>query len=160
LDFFYIVAEVREALNATGLAAHRLDIEITEGILVSKADHIIAALTKLRALGVGIALDDFGTGYSSLSYLKLLKPDKLKIDRSFVRDLPHDADDHALTQAIMAMAQALQITVVAEGVEEAAQRDLLLKLGCTLQQGYLFGKPMPAAELAARLAAAAAAASA
>ncbi len=151
---------VRVAMRRHGMQRGELELELTESALLADTEGALRTIARLREAGAQLSIDDFGTGYSSLSYLKLLKPDKLKIDRSFVRDLPHDADDHALTQAIMAMAQALQITVVAEGVEEAAQRDLLLKLGCTLQQGYLFGKPMPAAELAARLAAAAAAASA
>jgi EAL domain-containing protein (putative c-di-GMP-specific phosphodiesterase class I) len=96
-------------------------------------------------------IDDFGTGFSSLSYLKMLKPDKLKIDRSFVRDLPDDPDDRALVQAIIGMAQALSITVVGEGVETEAQCEMLRKFGCRLQQGYLHGRPMPAAAFAAAL---------
>jgi EAL domain-containing protein (putative c-di-GMP-specific phosphodiesterase class I) len=97
---------------------------------------------------VTLAIDDFGTGYSSLSYLKRLRPDKLKIDRSFVRDLPDDTDDRALTEAIVGIAQALSIAVVAEGVETPAQRDFLRGLGCTLQQGYLLGRPLAADAIA------------
>ena len=147
---------VRAAMRRYGMKRGELELELTESALLADTEGALRTIARLREAGAQLSIDDFGTGYSSLSYLKLLKPDKLKIDRSFVRDLPYDADDHALTQAIMAMAQALQITVVAEGVEEPAQRDLLLKLGCSLHQGYLFGKPMPAADLAARLAAAAA----
>ncbi|MBA4177161.1 MAG: hypothetical protein C0505_11470 [Leptothrix sp. (in: Bacteria)] len=143
---------VRAAMRRHGMKRGELEIELTESALLADTDGALRTIAGLREAGALLSIDDFGTGYSSPSYLKLLKPDKLKIDRSFVRDLPHDADDHALTQAIMAMAQALQITVVAEGVEETAQRDLLLKLGCVLQQGYLFGRPMPASELGARLA--------
>jgi len=142
---------VRAAMQRHGMVRGELELELTESALLTDTPGALRTVERLRDAGALLAIDDFGTGYSSLSYLKRLKPDKLKIDRSFVRDLPDDADDHALTQAIIAMARMLQITVVAEGVEEPAQRDLLLQLGCSLQQGYLFGRPMPAADLAARL---------
>jgi len=136
---------VRAALERHGMHPRQLELELTESTLLSDTEGAMRTVARLRSLGTVLAIDDFGTGYSSLSYLKLLKPDKLKIDRSFVRDLPEDPDDHALTQAIIGIAGALSITVVAEGVESLSQRDLLLRLGCDLQQGFLYGRPMSAA---------------
>jgi len=143
---------LRSALRKHDIRPGELELELTESTLMSDTEAVQATVASLRELGVMLAIDDFGTGYSSLSYIKRLRPDKLKIDRSFVRDLPADADDRALTEAIVSIAQALSITVVAEGVETPAQRDYLLGLGCALQQGYLIGKPMPAENLASRLA--------
>jgi EAL domain-containing protein (putative c-di-GMP-specific phosphodiesterase class I) len=100
----------------------------------------------LGAIGVPLVIDDFGTGYSSLAYLKRLRPAKLKIDRSFIQDLPDNADDRALTLAILRIAQALQIDVVAEGVETALQRAFLAQNGCTLMQGWLAGRALTADE--------------
>jgi EAL domain-containing protein (putative c-di-GMP-specific phosphodiesterase class I) len=102
-------------------------------------------------MGVRIAIDDFGTGYSSLSYLKRFPAQMVKIDRSFIRGLPDDRDDTAITQAVIAMAHSLGLMVVAEGVESGDQLALLERLGCDEAQGYLLGRPMPAAELAERL---------
>jgi diguanylate cyclase (GGDEF)-like protein len=146
-----LAESVRSALRQHGLRAGELELELTESTLLSDTDVALRTLARLRDAGALLAIDDFGTGFSSLSYLKMLKPDKLKIDRSFVRDLPDDPDDRALVQAIIGMAQALAITVVGEGVETEAQRDLLQKLGCRLQQGYLHGRPMPAAAFATLL---------
>ena len=148
--------QVRAALARHGVAPGRLELELTESALLSDRDgpaieRALALLDPLRRLGVGLALDDFGTGYSSLSYLKLLKPDKLKIDRSFVRDLPGDDDDHTLTQAIVALARALGIEVVAEGVETEAQRECLRAMGCRRHQGWLYGRAVPADQVAQRL---------
>jgi len=138
---------VRTAMHEHGLKAGELELELTESALLSDTDinTALRMVARLRQTGALLVIDDFGTGFSSLSYLKVLKPDKLKIDRSFVNDLPGDADSHALVQTIIAIARAMSINVVGEGVETAAQRDLLLSLGCRLQQGYLHGRPMPAA---------------
>jgi EAL domain-containing protein (putative c-di-GMP-specific phosphodiesterase class I) len=108
-------------------------------------------LEQLHAMGVKISIDDFGTGYSSLSYLKRFPAQAVKIDRSFISGLPTDGDDTAITHAVIAMAHSLGLNVVAEGVETAAQLALLHKLGCDEAQGFLLGRPMPAADLAARL---------
>jgi len=135
-------------------------VEITESALIDDPDNAAATLSRIKDMGLTISLDDFGTGYSSLSYIKRLRPDKLKIDRSFVKDLPDDADDRALTEAIVSIAQALSISVVAEGVETPEQRDYLLGLGCRLQQGYLHGRPLGADKMLALMSARSAAAEA
>jgi diguanylate cyclase (GGDEF)-like protein len=144
---------LRHALDVHDIQPGELELELTESTLMADTDAAQAIVGGLRELGVALAIDDFGTGYSSLSYIKRLRPDKLKIDRSFVKDLPADADDRALTEAIVSIAQALSITVVAEGVETVEQRQYLLGQGCALQQGYLHGKPMPAEQLAQLMAA-------
>jgi diguanylate cyclase (GGDEF)-like protein len=138
---------LQTALQTYDIRPGELELELTESTLMADTDAAQAMVASLRELGVALAIDDFGTGYSSLSYIKRLRPDKLKIDRSFVKDLPDDADDRALTAAIVSIAQALAITVVAEGVETPEQRDYLLGLGCVLQQGYLHGRPMSAQQL-------------
>ena len=145
---------VRSAMRQHGLGPGELELELTESTLLADTDAALRTVERLRDAGATLAVDDFGTGFSSLSYLKRLKPDRLKIDRSFVRDLPDDPDDRALVQAIVGMARALGIDVIAEGVETPAQRDWLAEHGGRLQQGYLHGKPMPAAEFAQRLGAA------
>jgi diguanylate cyclase (GGDEF)-like protein len=132
------------AMQAHGIAPGELSIELTESMLLADGDAGLQTLAGLQARGVALSVDDFGTGYSSLSYLKRVRPDTVKIDRSFVRDLPDDGDDRALVQAILGIARALGINVVAEGVETTAQRDWLLAQGCTLQQGWLWGRPGPA----------------
>jgi EAL domain-containing protein (putative c-di-GMP-specific phosphodiesterase class I) len=147
-----LVDVLRAALRRHGIEPGELELELTESTLMSDTEMAQATVASLRELGVALAIDDFGTGYSSLSYIKRLRPDKLKIDRSFVRDLPADADDRALTEAIVSIAQALSIAIVAEGVETAEQRDYLLRLGCALQQGYLHGKPQGADKLVALMA--------
>ena len=142
-----IVDTVRQVLDDTGLPPERLELEVTEGFMLTGYDQGLAILDGLKALGVGLSIDDFGTGYSSLSYLKRLPIDRLKIDRSFVADLPDDAEDRAISSTIIAMARALNLQVTAEGVETDAQRRLLSDLGCDELQGYLIARPMPAEEV-------------
>jgi diguanylate cyclase (GGDEF)-like protein/PAS domain S-box-containing protein len=140
---------VAELLNTAGLPASALEIEITESTLMADSDRARAALSRLRELGVRIAVDDFGTGYSSLAYLKELPVQELKIDRSFVRDVRVGGSDLAIIESIVDLAHKLGLKVVAEGVEDAATRSELARLGCDQAQGYYFGRPMPAAQLAA-----------
>jgi EAL domain-containing protein (putative c-di-GMP-specific phosphodiesterase class I) len=137
------VASVVRVLAATGANPHRLRLELTESMLHSDLDETIARMTALRELGVRFSLDDFGTGYSSLSYLKRLPLDQLKIDRSFVKDLPDEAHDAAIARTILALADTMGMAVVAEGVETVAQFDFLRAAGCGGFQGYLFGRPGP-----------------
>jgi diguanylate cyclase (GGDEF)-like protein len=141
---------VVEVLGATGLSPHRLELEITESLLINKTIDTAGKLQQLKSLGVSIALDDFGTGYSSLSSLALLPIDKLKIDRSFVTALDGENDTaRAVIRTIIGLGRALDMTVVAEGIESQAQFDILLSEGGQLVQGYLFSKPLPAAEIEA-----------
>ena len=146
-----LVETLRKAMQRHGVLADELELELTESALMSDDETTQRVVAVLREIGVALVVDDFGTGYSSLSYLKRLRPDKLKIDRSFVQDLPGDADDCALTQAILSMARALGIAVVAEGVETVEQRNFLAGYGCAMLQGYLTGRPQPAVELEAQL---------
>ena len=144
---------IRKILAETGCDPAAVELEITESTAMEHADESAAVLNTLHRLGLGIAIDDFGTGYSSLSYLKRFPVDKLKIDRSFIMDIPADLNDAAIARAIIQMATSLGLTVVAEGVETQAQRDFLALHGCRLLQGYWYAKPMDAgafAEFAAR----------
>jgi len=142
-----LALRISAALAATGLSPRRLEIEITEAVLIRDDEAALAILHQLRAIGVRIALDDFGTGYSSLSYLKRFPFDKIKIDRSFVADMIEVAGSSSIVQAIVSIAAALKMTTTAEGVETEAQRELLRQLGCTDMQGYLFSRPVPAADV-------------
>jgi len=135
---------VLSALNESGLPASALVLEITESVLMARAAESIDILRDLRQLGIRLSIDDFGTGYSSLAYLKHLPANTLKIDRSFIQDIPDDEDAVAIVTGIMALAHSLRMEVVAEGVETQAQRDALGRLDCDLLQGYLFSKPLPA----------------
>ena len=135
------------ALAASGLPARRLEVEITEAILIRDDETALAILHQLRHIGVRIALDDFGTGYSSLSYLKRFPFDKIKIDRCFVSDIDAAGGSSSIVQAVVNIAGALNMTTVAEGVETETQQALLRELGCTQMQGYLFSPPRPAAEV-------------
>ena len=123
-----------------------IELELTESSLMENVERLRTTLSELKALGITLSLDDFGTGYSSLSYLKQFSLDNLKIDRSFVRDLPGDADDAAIARTIVAMAHQLRMTVTAEGVETKEQSEFLCQLGCDQLQGYFFGRPVPAAD--------------
>jgi diguanylate cyclase (GGDEF)-like protein len=147
-----VVEEVKEALAKSGLPAHRLDIEITEGIFMTNVRAVTEALQKLRQLGVGIALDDFGTGYSSLSYIGRLPIDKIKIDQSFVKRLPGDQQAGVIIRAVMMLSEALDKIVIAEGIETADQAWMLKMMGCKVGQGYHFGRPKSAAEMRAMFA--------
>jgi diguanylate cyclase (GGDEF)-like protein len=135
---------VEQALADTGLAPSLLELEITESTLMENAQDTLEALHRLRSLGVRLSIDDFGTGYSSLSYLKRFPVDIIKIDRSFVRDVPHDADDASIVTGIIALAHSLRLDVVAEGVETEAQLQFLREQSCDLMQGYLLSPPLPA----------------
>lgn len=143
--------DVKSVLKRTGLPPEYLELEITESVLLNHTDTAIHTLTELKNLGVRISIDDFGTGFSSLSYLKNLPIDQMKIDRSFVSEVPHDEDDAAITLAIIALAHNLGLKTVAEGVETREQLDFLLCNGCDEFQGYLLSHPMPLAELLAFL---------
>ena len=144
-----LVDVVRAALAASGLSPRLLELEITEGHILKRVEHCIDTLHQLKALGITLAIDDFGTGYSSLSYLKRLPVDRLKIDRSFVEGVPADHDDVAIVATILAMARNLGLAVIAEGVETPDQLAHLTAAQCAEYQGYLLGRPMPAADIPA-----------
>ena len=142
-----LALRIAGALADSGLAPCRLELEITEAVLIRDDEAALSILHQLRAIGVRIALDDFGTGYSSLSYLKRFPFDKIKIDRCFVADIAETSGAPVIVQAVVNIAAASNMTTVAEGVETEAQREMLRALGCTEMQGYLFSKPKPAAEV-------------
>ncbi len=139
-----ILETVRRVLAETGLPASKLELEVTESFIMDRTDTLVSVLKSLRHLGVTISVDDFGTGYSSLARLKRLPIDRLKIDRSFVRDLPFDDDDTAITRAVIALGRSLGLRVIAEGVENAEQAAFLLQAGCHEAQGYYYSKPVSA----------------
>jgi diguanylate cyclase (GGDEF)-like protein/PAS domain S-box-containing protein len=134
-------------LKALCCNPHLLELEITEGLLLQHAASTLAILDRMQTMGLRLAIDDFGTGYSSLGYLRRFPIDSLKIDRSFVHDIPEDEDDSAITTAIIVLAQSLKLDVIAEGVETEAQRDFLRARGCHMMQGLLFSRPLPAEEI-------------
>jgi EAL domain-containing protein (putative c-di-GMP-specific phosphodiesterase class I) len=142
-----LVSTVKEALKVSGLPAHRLELEITESVLLQNSEATLAVLHELRGFGVRISLDDFGTGYSSLSYLRSFPFDKIKIDRSFVSELATRDESMAIVRAVTGLGKSLGIVTTAEGVETDAQFNLLRQEGCTQAQGYLFSRPRPAAEV-------------
>lgn len=142
---------VRRTLEETGFEPGRLQLEITESVLMSDAESAVGMLRAFKSMGVRISVDDFGTGYSSLSYLKRLPIDILKIDKSFVRDTPGDEEDVAIVRAIIALARALRLTTVAEGVETAEQADFLRQERCDRFQGYHFGRPVDSVDIDSRL---------
>ena len=146
------VGQVLGVLARTGARARRLKLELTESLLVTHVEDVIAKMNLLKTHGVGFSLDDFGTGYSSLSYLKRLPLDQLKIDQGFVRDILVDPNDTAISRTIVALAESLGLQAIAEGVETQAQRDLLASQGCHAYQGYLFGRPLPIDQFEAALA--------
>jgi EAL domain-containing protein (putative c-di-GMP-specific phosphodiesterase class I) len=135
-------ARVAATLEASGLEADLLELELTESMVMQQPERVAQVLRELKGMGITLAIDDFGTGYSSLSYLKRFPLDFLKIDRSFVKDIPENSEDVAITSAIIAMAKSLGLQLIAEGVETQAQRDFLQRQRCHHAQGYLFSKPI------------------
>ncbi|MET0568580.1 MAG: EAL domain-containing protein, partial [Hyphomicrobiaceae bacterium] len=144
-----LVAVVIEALESSGLPAERLELEVTESLLLDQDPKTLQLLHLLQHLGVRIALDDFGTGYSSLSYLRSFPFDKIKIDQTFVRDLPQRDDCAAIVTAVAQLAQSLKMTTVAEGVETALHLSMVRAAGCSQAQGYLFSRPVPTSDIVA-----------
>lgn len=140
------IATVRRVLAETGLPAKHLDLEVTETFVMEHVDVTFELLNELRALGVMLSIDDFGTGYSSLAYLKRLPIDKLKLDRAFIKDLPEDEEDAAITRAVVALSGSLGLRLVVEGVETPEQMAFLQNMGCREMQGYYFGRPVPATD--------------
>jgi predicted signal transduction protein with EAL and GGDEF domain len=143
-----LVADVRGILHESGLQPDLLELEVTESSVMHNVDRAVEVMTALRAMGVRLAIDDFGTGYSSLAQLKRFPIDTLKVDRSFIREIPDDPEDRAIAEAIIAMGRTLSLTVVAEGVETAAQEQFLRAHACHQVQGYHFNRPVPADEVA------------
>ena len=138
------IEQLTDLLEETGTQASWFELEITENAMMSDVAHATAIIDQLAELGFRVAIDDFGTGYSSLSYLTTFNIHTLKIDFSFVREMTHDAQSNAVVRSIISLGNGLGLKLVAEGVETEAQAKLLTEAGCTLLQGYLFGKPMPA----------------
>jgi len=147
----HLLNDVDEALQASGMSAVLLQLEVTESMVMRNVARAVRVLNAIQDRGIRLAIDDFGTGYSSMSLMKQFPIDTIKIDRSFVRDLPRDSEDQAIAQAIISMGKALGMTVVAEGVETAEQHAFLRNHDCDEMQGYLFSKPLPAGELATLL---------
>jgi EAL domain-containing protein (putative c-di-GMP-specific phosphodiesterase class I) len=141
-----LIGGIEAVLADTGLDPDCLEIELTESLFMSEATAAVELLHRMKALGVNLSIDDFGTGYSSLSYLSRFPIDVLKIDRSFVADITHDANDAAIVSSIIALAHNLKLSVIAEGVETLEQLDYLRSQGCDEMQGYYFSRPLPAAE--------------
>ena len=146
-----LVDVVRRVLQDSGLPSDKLELELTESFIMGESQNAIRILQDLRDLGVTLAVDDFGTGYSSLAYLKSLPIHLLKIDKSFIRDIPEDTNDMAITRAVIALAKSLNLGLVGEGVETEIQRRFLLEEGCQFGQGFLFHRPLPAIEMQALL---------
>jgi EAL domain-containing protein (putative c-di-GMP-specific phosphodiesterase class I) len=148
-----LVDTVAAALAASGMPAHRLELEVTETMLVEDGPQAARVIAALQGLGVSVALDDFGTGWSSLAYLRRFAFDELKIDRQFLRDLDADPRVETVVTAILGIGRGLGMRVVAEGVETQEQADRLLALGCERGQGWLLGRPMPVEQARALIAA-------
>jgi EAL domain-containing protein (putative c-di-GMP-specific phosphodiesterase class I) len=142
-----LVGSIAAILDEEQLPAHLLEVELTESLLLEGNDATRQQVARLKALGLTLAMDDFGTGYSSLSYLKKFPIDVIKIDRSFIKDIPENQDDMEITAAVIAMAHNLRLKVVAEGIETAAQLGFLRRQRCDVGQGYLFDRPIPGRDL-------------
>ncbi len=138
-----IVNMVADTLHETGLEPGRLQLEVTESVIMNTDDAMVF-INDLHAIGVGLAIDDFGTGYSSLAYLKQLPVQTLKIDRSFIKDISTDVNDEAIAIAIIQLGKSMNLSVIAEGVETIQQAEFLVRHGCHLAQGYLYSKPLDA----------------
>jgi EAL domain-containing protein (putative c-di-GMP-specific phosphodiesterase class I) len=138
-----VVGLVHSILLETGLTPGRLELEITEGVLIEDFDRGLALLRRLKALGVRISMDDFGSGYSSLSYLQAFPFDKIKIDRAFVMNLGRSPQSAAIVRAVIGLGHGLEMSIVAEGVETQEQLGFLAEAGCDVVQGYFIGKPAP-----------------
>jgi EAL domain-containing protein (putative c-di-GMP-specific phosphodiesterase class I) len=137
-----LVEDIEAALRKTGIAPELLELELTESMVIQNTERAGRVLADIKRLGVRLAIDDFGVGYSSLSHLKRFPIDTLKVDRSFIRDIPQDSEDKAITEAIIAMGKSLSLTVVAEGVETLAQQEFLREHACDEMQGFYFSKPI------------------
>ncbi len=134
-------------LEETGCKPEWIELEVTEGQIMNNPDKAIIVLNQLSDMGIELAVDDFGTGYSSLSYLKRLPIHKLKIDQSFIKDLPDDEEDATITKSVITLAKSLNLKIIAEGVETEAQKNFLVENGCKNIQGYFYGEPMQAEEM-------------
>jgi len=143
-----LIDDIADALAQAELAPNGLELEITESMVMQNPERAVTTLNRLREMGISVSIDDFGTGYSSLGYLKRFPIDNVKIDRSFIKDLPHDTDDAAITRAVIAMAQSLRIRVIAEGVETREQLQFLRDHDCNECQGYFLSRPLPASNFA------------
>jgi EAL domain-containing protein (putative c-di-GMP-specific phosphodiesterase class I) len=142
---------VQRVLDESGANPQLLKLELTESLVLENVEETIEKMQTLKLIGVGFSMDDFGTGHSSLSYLKRLPLDQIKIDQSFVRDITSDPDDASIVKAIIAMSEALDLDVIAEGVETEAQSEFLALHGCHAFQGYLFSRPIPLEEFEEKL---------
>jgi EAL domain-containing protein (putative c-di-GMP-specific phosphodiesterase class I) len=147
-----LVEQIQGAMRLGGFPASALKLEITESILMENADSAAGILAQIREMGIRLSIDDFGTGYSSLSYLHQFPAQTLKIDRSFVSKIEEETTQFAIVRAVVSLAHVMGMDVVAEGIETTSQLDVLGQLGCEYGQGYLFAKPLPAAEIEAMLA--------
>ncbi|MEN6508781.1 MAG: EAL domain-containing protein, partial [Smithella sp.] len=143
-----LIEDIKTALSDSGMAPHLLELEITESMIMHNPARIVAILTQIKDMGVRLAIDDFGTGYSSLAHIRRFPIDTIKVDRSFIRNVPEDFEDKAIIEAIISMGQTLSLTVVAEGVETQEQMDFLRQHSCDEMQGYYFSKPVAADEFA------------
>jgi EAL domain-containing protein (putative c-di-GMP-specific phosphodiesterase class I) len=148
----HIVSKLTEILKTNQCSPEWIELEVTEGYVMKNPEMAINTLQHFSNMGVEIAIDDFGTGYSSLSYLKRLPINKLKIDQSFVRDLSVDEDDKAIVESIIYLSKAMNLNVIAEGVETVAQKEFLQEYGCNEIQGYLYSKPVSADDMTTLLA--------